>query len=278
MKKILLSTIGCLLVAGLVFPGTAAAQDDIYSASADMALVSKYIWRGQRLTNDWSLQPSMTIGIEGFAFNAWATMDLTQVNPSPLSGIDPGDGMQGHFSEVDYTFSYDASFENASVGGGVIFYAFPDRFATTTEIYGTISADSAPLAPSFTLYVDVDETNNGGGSTGLYFLIAAGHTFEFNHNVFTGIDLSGSIAFSNSGFNNFYYGVNEGAVHDGSFSVSLPISINDNWSAGAFVTYSGLAGESIRASQFGDPRVAGGAGGKSHADTVWGGFSLSLSF
>ena len=42
-------------------------------------MVSKYVGRGQRLTNDWSFQPSMTLGVEGFSFNAWGSMDLPSV-------------------------------------------------------------------------------------------------------------------------------------------------------------------------------------------------------
>jgi hypothetical protein len=278
--KILLSTMCFFLLFGS-FQGTAAAQDSIYSAAGDVALVSKYIWRGQRLTNDWSVQPSMTIGIEGFAFNAWGTMDMTAVNPANGHPIQPGSGLQGKFTEIDYTFSYDYSFENVSVGTGVIFYTFPgransvDALATTAEIYGSISADNVPLAPSFTLYMDVDETSAGGGSPGLYFNIAAGHSVGFNHDVFTGLDLGASIAFANGGFTEFYYGPSAGGVHDASLSVGLPIAINDNWSAGAFVQYSALLGATIRGSQYGDPRVTSPTGG---ADTVWGGFTLSLSF
>ena len=278
--KIVLGTFSLLLLLGS-FTGTAVAQETNFSAAGDVAVVSKYIWRGQRLTNDWSLQPSMTLGIGGLAFNAWGTVDMTAVNPGDKLTILPGNGLQGKLSEVDYTVSYDHSFSDVSVGTGIIFYTFPGRgatLATTTEIYGSISADNAPLAPSFTLYVDVDETNAGSGSAGLYFNIAAGHSFAFNHDVFTGLDMGASVAFANGGFTNFYYGIGAGGAHDASFSINLPMAINDSWSAGAFVTYSGLLGEGIRGAQFGDPRVTSPAGGASYADTVWGGLSLSLSF
>ena len=71
--------------------GTAMAQEPTYSASGDVVQVSKYMWRGQRLTNDWSLQPSMTLGAKGFSFNAWASMDLTAVNNAPPRFLLPGD-------------------------------------------------------------------------------------------------------------------------------------------------------------------------------------------
>ena len=258
-----------MIAGGLL--GTASAQ---YSFSGDAAVVSKYIWRGQRLTNDWSLQPAMTVGYGGFAFNAWGTMDLAAVNPGTAFA-----DLQGRFSEIDYTFSYDHSLENVSVGGGVIFYTFPDRFNTTTEIYGTVGFDSVPLAPSATVYVDVDETTAGGGTAGVYILFGAGHSFETGSDIFTGLDLSGTFALATDGFTNFYYGSTVGGgPHDASFTVSAPITINDNWSAGAFVTYSGLIGEDIRESQFQDPREPARPTGATYADTVWGGMSVSLTF
>ena len=277
----------CLVLVFGPFVGTAAAQE--YSFAGDLAVVSKYLWRGQRLTNDWSMQPSMTMSIGGFSFNAWGTMDLTAVNEGTgsllinenpaVTGSDK-DGLQGRFSEIDYTFAYDHSFDAVSVGGGVIFYTFPDRFDTTTELYGTVASAAAPLSPSVTLYVDIDETRAGNGDTGVYMDITVGHSFGFNHDVFTGLDVGGSIAFANGGFGNFYYGINSGGSHDASFTVRLPIAINAHWSLGGFVTYSGLLGK-FRSGQFPDPRdVYRGTAGTpgSYSDTVWGGFNLSLSF
>lgn len=273
-------TLGLILLCGCVL-GTATAQEaSLYSASGDIAVVSKYLWRGQRLTNDASLQPSMTLGIEGFAFNAWASMDLTSINDftdgDPRAGS--SDRLQGHFTEIDYTLSYDYSFDTVSVGVGTIFYTFPERFATTTEIYGTVSLDTVPLAPNATIYVDVDESRAGGGTAGAYFLLGAGHSFPINNDVVSSLDLSASLGFVNSGFTSFYYGISEAGAHDTSLTAGLPIAINDNWSAGVWVTYSGLIGNAIRDSQFQDPRETARPTGATLADTVWGGFNLSLSF
>ena len=265
-----------------------------YSFTGDAAVVSKYIWRGQRLTNDWSLQPSMTLGVGDFSFNTWATMDLTAVNPADNICIPecfttpPGDddqGLKGQFSEVDYTFSYGYAFDQVSVEGGTIFYTFPQRssfLASTTEIYGSATFDTVPGAPSATLYVDVDETNASDGTTGIYFLISAGHSLETGNDIFPGVDFSGSISFVNSGFSDFYYGADpsESGAHDASFTVNAPIEIGNGLSAGAFLTYSALL-RGFRQYQYPDPRVdiAGDPWTPgSLADTVWGGFTLSLSF
>ena len=269
---------------------TVLAQDKIYSFSGDSAMVSKYIWRGQRLTNDWSLQPSVTLGIGGFSLNVWGTVDLTAVNEgdslflpqNPLAPPGDHNGLRGKFSEVDYTFSYAQSFEKVSIDVGTIFYAFPERSASlpaTAELYWGVTLDAVPLAPSATLYVDVDETGDAG-STGVYFLLGAGHSFSFPHNVFPGLDLSGSLAFVNGGFGEFYYGASEAGAHDANFTISLPITLGESWSASGFLSYSALLGD-FRDYQFQDPRevLRGTAGSPaSFADTVWGGFTLSLAF
>ena len=293
MKRTVLKKGLNLLLAGglLVTVATPEAKaQSSFSFSGDAAMVSKYIWRGQRLTNDWSLQPSMTMGVGGFSFNVWGNMDLTAVNEgdslflreNPLAPAGDHAGLKGKFSEVDYTFSYAHSFEEVSIDVGTIFYTFPERsasLASTTEIYGSVSLDAVPLAPSATLYIDVDETG-ASGDTGIYFLLAAGHSLPFAHNVFSGLDLSASLAFVNGGFGQFYYGADEAGAHDVSLTLSLPITLGESVSASAFVTYSTLLG-SFRDYQFQDPRAVflGTAGSPAaFADTVWGGLSLSLGF
>ena len=181
-----LVSMGCLLGASF----WAMAQDHAFSASGEAVVVSRFVWRGQRLTNDWSFQPSMTLGVGGFSFNAWGSMDMTAVNEGPGLLIPenplatPGgtnDGLKGQFSEVDYTLSFGHSFEHVSFDFGSLFYTSPPRsssVASTTELFGAIGFDSAPLAPSATVYVDVDEAMVGGGDPGVYVLIEAEQRIE----------------------------------------------------------------------------------------------------
>ena len=288
-RKIAICSLGFLLL----FRGfleSATAQDSTFSASGDAVVVTRYVWRGQRLTNDWSFQPSMTLGIGGFSFNAWGSMDLTAVNEGPGLLIpenplsDPSDnneGLRGQFSEIDYTLSYAHSFAHVSFDFGSLFYTFPPRsasLAATTELYGSIGFHSAPGAPSATVFVDVDEAIDGGGDPGVYVLLGAEHSISFGHPNFTGLDLSGSIGFVNGGFTEFYYEIDQAGPHDASFTMSLPVVFNDNWSFSAFVTYSALIGEQIRNSQFQDPRKPVRPTGATFADTIWRGFTLSVSF
>lgn len=286
-----LSKILLLILLGFFMPIAVAqdSDDSIYSFSGDSAWVSKYIWRGQRLTNDISLQPSATVGVGGFSFNVWGTMDLTAVNEGDSlklaeSGVPGAVGLKGRFTEVDYTFSYSHSLDDSpiSLDTGAILYTFPGReasLAATTEIYGSVSVDSA-FSPSATIYIDVDESSRGGGNTGMYFLMSAGHSIESTNPIFTGLDVSASLSVVNSAFGAFYYGTTVAGPHDVNVTFSVPIALNDNWSAGAFFSYSKLLGE-FGNHQFLDPReVYNGTSGTpgSMSGTAYGGFTLSLAF
>ncbi len=289
MKSTVLS---CLLVIACLFPASHAQgsqKGHPYSFSFEAGWASKYLWRGQRLTNDWSLQPSMTVGAKGFSFNVWGTMDLTAVNEGdslllpPNPAALPGqNGLKGKFSEVDYTLSYARSFADITVDVGTIFYTFPERSASlpsTTEVYLGVSLDSVPLAPFATLYIDIDETGRSGDG-GLYFLVGAGHAFSFPHDFFPGVDISTSLAFANGGFGDFYYGTQQSGAHDFNVTFSLPINLGGKWSASTFLTYTALLGN-FRDHQYLDPRsVLRGTAGlpASVADTIWGGFTVSLEF
>ncbi len=290
-KKLRLYLMSSSLILGsLSIAPAALAQDSIYSFGGDAAFVSKYIWRGQMLTNDWSLQPAATVGIGGFSFNAWGSMDLAAVNegdalpiPENPDAPDGAGGLKGKFSEIDYTFSYSHSLESVSIDGGLIFYTFPERSASlpsTTELYAGMTFDNVMLAPSGTVYIDINETGKDGGSTGFYFLLAAGHSVPFDNERVSGLDISAWISLANSGFGEYYYGASESGFHDFNLTVGVPIALNDEWSASAFFSYSALLG-GFRDHQYLDPRdvLDGTAGNPSDsADTFWGGVTLSLAF
>lgn len=272
---------------------TAADTDEKkleYGFEGGVTTASKYIWRGQRLTNDWSLQPTATLSVGGLSFNFWGNLDLAAVNegdalPIPENPAAPpgSSGLKGKFSEIDYTISYLVETEPVSVDLGTIFYTFPERSASlpaTTELYGGVTLNRVPLAPSAKLFVDVDESGEGDGSPALYLLLSGTHQIPFRHSRFPGLDLSASLSFVNTGFCRFYYGEEESGAHDFAFTVSAPINLGENWSAAAFITYSTLLGE-FRDHQFVDPReVYRGTAGSpaTFADTVWGGLSLNLAF
>lgn len=283
---LLLSTLFVLPLAAQ----TPAPEPSKYAFAFDLTTASKYIWRGQRLTNDWSLQPSGTLSVGNFSFNVWGTLDLAAVNEgdslflpqNPAAPPGEHSGLKGKFSEVDYTLSYAIGTGPVSFDVGSIIYTFPERSAslpTTVELYGGVSFSELPLAPSATLYVDVDETRDAG-DTGLYFQLAAEHSLLLRHARFPALNLSASLAFANSGFANYYYGASASGLHDFNFTISAPITLGERWGASAFLSYSALLGD-FRSFQFQDLRdVYRGTAGSpaTYADTVWGGVSLNLGF
>lgn len=260
-------------------------------SGAQVVTVSHYIWRGQRLTNDWSLQPSGTFSAGAFSVNIWGTLDLVGVNESdPLFINDnpdslPGsqNGLQGKFSEVDYTFSYSVLVRDLNIDFGSIIYTFPERsntLSSTVEIYGSIGLETLPMTPSATLYVDVDETRKRDDDAGLYLQLAGGHLFPTGHPRFPAIDLSGWVAFAGGGFGNYYYGVREAGMHDVNFTVRFPINLAEHAGVNIFLAYSALVGD-FRAHQYRDARdlYTGTAGSPAtYADTLWGGVNFSFGF
>jgi hypothetical protein len=283
-----------LLTVAAIFTGRGLAQqqssvqDNPWTFSAEATLTSKYMWRGQRLTNDWSLQPAATVGFKGFSFNIWSTVDLTAVhegrnaflpeNPDAPPGTHRG--LQGRMSEVDYTVAYSRSIENVTLNAGLYTYTFPRRpIAATSELFGGITLDSVPFSPSATLYVDVDESIEKG-ATGLYFALGGRQAWELKHRVFTGVELSALLGFSNNGFANLCYGASHAGLHDVSLTAALPLKISERWSARAFASYGSLLG-SFRNYQLADERLLylGTAKPPSeYADTFWGGFTVAASF
>jgi len=262
-----------------------------FSFRADSAVASTYVWRGQRLTNDWSLQPSFALSRGPISFSVWGTLDLAAVNegPSlPLASnpvVEPGKqgglhGLLGRFSEVDYTLSFSKETRGGTASTGAIVYTFPDRSAvlpTTTELYAGYTFGSTPLSPAITLFVDVDETGDRG-NTGLYLRLSAARSLRTPSRLFSTVDLSSSLGIVNSGFHRYYYGGDSSGFHDFNLTATAPIRISEHWSASVFLAYSALLG-AFREKQYPDLRdVYQGRPGPGKADTIWGGTSVSLVF
>lgn len=84
------------------------------SASADMAIFSKYVWRGYELSDDSIVfQPSATVGYKGFSMNLWGNLD------SDFDDMDTVTNDKTEWTETDLTLSYDTSFGPVGLGGGL---------------------------------------------------------------------------------------------------------------------------------------------------------------
>ena len=205
--------------------GAFAEETERPSVSADVAVSSKYVWRGLILTDDPVLQPSLTVGYKGLGLNIWANTDLTD-----------GNGTPGEINELDYTLDYSFSVKQVNLGVGVIQYTFPHTdFEPTTELYGTAALDVL-LAPTVKIYWDVDEVG------GVYGTLGIGHSFPLKEvkGISSSLDLSGSLGYATSGWNEGYYGVHSSGLVDLLLTVGLPISIDGHLSITPYISYSQL--------------------------------------
>jgi len=190
------------------------AEEEGPTASADVAILSQYIWRGQELSRDSIvIQPSMTISYMGFSANLWGNLDTDQYKSDE----------DDNWNETDFTLSYGKEFGMLSVEGGYIYYGL-DGCEDTQEIFVSLGLDTF-LSPSLTVYKDIDAYPSW------YFLLGISHAFEITEKV--SLELSGSVSYLLSKDDDDYPEIDNGTptgdefenFHDGVISASLPIAV-----------------------------------------------------
>lgn len=203
----------------VAFSGSALqAQDEKpWSLSFDNAFVSKYIWRGQNLSNTASMQPGLAFSYGGVTVSSWSNFAHTGFGDSGVAG--------NHWTEHDLTVDYGLQFgDKVAANFGWINYAFPNfndgRYSN--EIYGSVGIDTI-LQPSFAVYGDM---HNGDG---MYYNFGIGHSLAVGNGV--AMNLSASL------------GVNQGqwieitTVSDVVLGVSFDIPMGDNVTLSPFYSY-----------------------------------------
>ncbi len=178
MKKIVLYTLVFLLSAALPLPGAVSAQVD---------LVSRYIWRGFDLLpdNHAAIQPAFTIdlGESGFSLNVWSSFALAQR------------GVFKYSDEIDVILEYAFKVpEGWELSAGFIHYGywFADDFKfkdhTSQEVYATVARTDLPLSPELCVYYDL---NLGSG---LYVTLGGSQEWKMSEKV--NVEVGGVIGFN----------------------------------------------------------------------------------
>lgn len=197
-----------VVVAVLGMAGASWAQSNV-SVEATADFFSKYVWRGQNITDDWSFQPGVSATYEGFTAGVWGSLDLTDEN-----------GESGEFIEFDWYGDYSGQI-NDMIGYsvGVIYYVFPSA-GETTEVYAGLNFDTV-ASPSVTVYYDVDEVE------GAYVAFGVGHSFgeEELGDLPFGIDLSANLGLGDSNYNEAYWGVDSAELNDLTISAAFPFEV-----------------------------------------------------
>jgi hypothetical protein len=172
----------------------------------------KYVWRGQNLSDDPAVQPGASIGLGNLTLGIWGTMDTTNIN-----------GEDDNFTEVDYTLDYSDAVPGSEILGysvGLINYDFPQADTQTYEVYLGLSLDTF-LNPSVTYYYDYDDVDSSYVSAGIAHSIAD----IFGEESGVSMDLSASLGWGASGYNQFYWGSNDSALNDLALGAAFPFSV-----------------------------------------------------
>jgi uncharacterized protein (TIGR02001 family) len=182
----------------------APAEKD-WSITVTNAGVSKYIWRGQNLSNTASMQPGITFGYKGLSLSSWSNFAHTAFGDSDVLG--------NHWTEHDFTADYGFGLgEKVAVNVGYINYAFPNftdgRY--TNEIYGKVGFDTI-LAPTFAVYGDM---HNGDG---MYYNFGISHSVDMGKGV--GLNLLATVGYNQ----NQWIDINTVSDVVLGFSVDLPL-------------------------------------------------------
>jgi len=159
----------CILAVTVIFAGYSAvlAEDEAKpaadaskpTAAIDLGIFSQYIWRGLELShNSVVIEPSVTLGYEGFSFNMWGNLD-TDLKTR---------GSNAHtskYTETDLTLSYAKALGPVKLTGGYIYYALggtppagsQDINASTLdsqEVFASVGIDTI-LSPTLSVYREI---------------------------------------------------------------------------------------------------------------------------
>jgi hypothetical protein len=250
-----------VVMALTVLTGSAAkAEDDVNSQSLGVGFTldyfSKYIWRGQNLSNGSVFQPFIYLSKYGFTGTIWSTQDWTSVN-----------GKSGEFTEVDYSLEYTNAIpyiDGVDWLIGIIYYdPLGSQADDTAEVYGGLTFNNLPLAPSVKIYRDVDEVK------GTYYQFSLGHTIEkiakWKDRCYCDLVFGASLGYGNSEYNRGNFDVSGGKLNDLTLSAALPICLGNCWIIKPSINYSTMLAGTIRDAT-------------DKSDNLWFGVGLSADF
>jgi hypothetical protein len=255
MRNLKISIVVLMILISVCLSGNVYAAETKVSGNASVDVLSNYVWRGQKLSNSWVIQPSVGITYANFGANIWANYDSD-------SKIDEGDG-HGEISETDLTLNYSFSVEKWNFTAGYIYYAFTGA-NDTQEVYLSTSY-STLLNPTLTIYYDYDEGN------GAFVIAAISHSFD----VFKGSSLKlGASAGYN--INNKVMGFDENGddfsnFYNGELSAGLSIPITKAISITPKIAYSFPLSDDAE-------EAIKGISDDGDKDILYGGINVTLSF
>lgn len=259
MKHNMVKSIFLMVLALLVLfaPICMAAEEAAPSASADISVLNKYIWRGYELNdNSIVIQPSATVSYKDFSFNLWGNLD---------TDTDPDRANTSRFNETDMTFSYDTRLSGVNIGVGYIYYALTD-IDDSQEVYLSAGLDTL-LSPTLTIYREIAD------APASYINFGVSHAFGLPAKM--SLELAGSAGYYISNTYNLVETNNPTkkyrAFHDGLVSATLTVPIDSYITLSPMIAWSfplsGKANDLLKASSFND-----------NSSFIFGGVTCSIAF
>jgi hypothetical protein len=156
----------------------AMAEGAKVSGFTSVDVMSNYVWRGQKLSNSWVIQPSVGITYGGFGANIWANLD----SDAEKLGADN----RFKHTETDLTATYGFSIDKLNLTAGYIYYAL-ESANDTQEIFLSAKYDVI-LQPALTVYYDFVEGN------GAFIVASIGHSVSITKDI--PLNLGASVSFN----------------------------------------------------------------------------------
>ncbi len=238
----------------------AAADASKPTAGVDLGVFSQYIWRGlEQSYNSVVIQPSVTLGYQGFSFNVWGNMD-TDLHTRG------SDETKSKYTETDFTLSYAKTLGMFKLSGGYIYYALALASQDSQEVFASVGLDTI-LSPTLTVYREVAH------SPAWYLNFGISHSQPIYEKIT--LDLAASAGYYYSDTDNMLEANGSGdkyrEFHNGLASVGLTIPFGEYFSVKPMVAYSfplsGNAENYIAATSISD-----------NSSFFYGGVTLSMAF
>ena len=244
--------------------GNSLAESGKPAAEAQVAVLSKYVWRGFELSKDsLIIQPSLAVSYKGFGMNLWSNLD------TKFDDTNPATSDESSLNETDLTLSYGTEFGILSLGAGYVYYGL-DGMSDSQELYFSMGANTL-LSPTVTIYREVAYT------PAWYVSFGISHSFELPKNI--SLDLGASAGYYYSDDDTFVE-IDDSltptadkyrSFHDGLLTISLNIPVGEYVTISPNISYSfplaGKADNLISSSSYdGD------------SDFFYGGITVSFAF
>jgi len=274
--------LACILAATFIFAGQAvvladdeakpaAAEASKPTAGVDLGVFSQYIWRGLELShNSVVIQPSVTLGYEGFSLNVWGNMD-TDLR------VRNSDAHTSKYTETDTTLSYAKSLGPVKLTGGYIYYALGGTPPAGSSDVNASSLDSQEVFVSATFDTILNPTlsvyREIAHSSAWYVNFGISHSQPIYEKIT--LDLGASAGYYYSDTDNMVEVNDPGSryreFHNGLVSAGLTIPFGEYFSAKPMIAYSfplsGNAEDYIAAASISD-----------NSSFFYGGITLSMAF